>query len=113
MRAALLTANVSPSTASLFGRLMRLPPAERVAQALIETVEFMRDNPEAEASDLLSGLPLDVQQSYVELCLSALPMAHKLTAERLLCLREREMTASYCRRAFQLLDRQPYIKPLD
>ena len=104
---------VSRSTAYYFEALASTPAAQRVAEALQTTLWYMYDHPTAELSDVLWSLGLEARQCYEELCLSDVPPDVKFTAEQVLCIREREMMAAYCRKAFSILRDQPFLKPMD
>lgn len=104
----------SKSTRELFDKLSRMTPSDRVLEATHFTVDCMASNPVL-SSVLKQALKIEEYASLCEASVLPLSQRQKDTVHKLLCIREREMVASFFRVAFRTLREHDshYIKPFD
>ena len=111
-----LREHASTSTRQLFERLAGLRPSQRLREATTFVIGCMHANPVL-GNVLQQALTIDEYASVQELLLLPLTPRQRMTADHLLCVRERELVASFFRRAFRVLSDsgqdELYIHPFD
>lgn len=109
-----LKARASSSTYALFREAACKKPTDRLLEASTFVIGCMKSNPLLN-NVLTQALTLEEYASLQETVVLPLTTRQRVTAEQLLCVRERELVASFFRRAFRVLSDMDdaYIHPFD
>lgn len=108
----LLRDKASDSTYRHFSRLANMEHETRLAQAFRTVIDSMVENPRL-SDAMQQALTVEEIGSYMEVSRLDIPQRAKDTAEKLLNGLDRQIMASFLRRAFRDLKAYPSLHPFD